>query len=321
MSGKNGTDGLRVGLAQISPVWLNREKTLAKILGFVQKAGDAGCDLVAFGEGLLPGYPFWIERSNGAIFNSPVQKEIHAHYMANAVQIEAGHLDEVCKLARQLRVVVILGCIERPGDRGGHSVYASLVYIDGEGIIQSVHRKLVPTYEERLTWAPGDGHGLRTHRLGPFTVGGLNCWENWMPLARAALYGMGEDLHVALWPGSDRITRDITRFMALESRSFVLSVSGLMRYADIPADTPHRSAIEAEPAEVMANGGSCIAGPDGEWVVAPVVNEEKLIVADIEHRRVWEERQNFDAPGHYARPDVLKLTVNRQRQSIINLVD
>ena len=321
MTSKNESDSLKVGLAQIAPVWLNKEKTLAKILGYLAEAGNAGCDLVAFGEGLLPGYPFWIERSKGALFNSPVQKEIHAHYLDNAVQIEGGHLDDVCRLAKQLSISLYLGCIERPQDRGGHSVYASIVYIDGEGNIRSIHRKLMPTYEERLTWATGDGHGLTTHRLGPFTVGGLNCWENWMPLARAALYGMGEDLHVAVWPGSKENTQDITRFIALEARSFVLSVSGLMRYADIPADTPHRSAIDAADKEVLANGGSCIAGPDGEWVVAPVVDEEKLIIAEIEHRRVREERQNFDAAGHYSRPDVLRLTVNRQRQSTIRLID
>jgi hypothetical protein len=94
-----------------------------------------------------------------------------------------------------------MGCIERAADRGGHSIYASLIYIDPNGTIRSVHRKLMPTYEERLTWSPGDGHGLRVHSIGPFTLGGLNCWENWMPLARAALYGQGEDLHVAIWPG------------------------------------------------------------------------------------------------------------------------
>jgi nitrilase len=215
----------------------------------------------------------------------------------------------------------MLGCIERPADRGGHSVYASLVYIDAQGAIQSVHRKLMPTYEERLTWAAGDGHGLRTHRLGPFIVGGLNCWENWLPLARAALYGQGEDLHVAVWPGSVGNTKDITRFMALEGRSYVLSVSGLMRVTDIPADTPHRSIIAAGSSEILAGGGSCIAGPDGEWVVAPVANEERLIVATLDHRRVREERQNFDPAGHYARPDVLQLRVNRQRQSTIRLDD
>jgi nitrilase len=314
-------DSLTVGLAQIAPVWLNREQTLAKIIEYANLAAKADCSLVAFGEGLLPGYPFWIERTDGAAFNSPMQKEIHAHYLANAVQIEAGHIEPICETARKHHLAIMLGIIERPDDRGGHSIYASLVYIDSYGAIQSVHRKLMPTYEERLTWAIGDGHGLRTHRLGPFTVGGLNCWENWLPLARAALYGQGEDLHVAVWPGSVRNTEDITRFIARESRSYVLSVSGLMRAADIPAGTPHQAAITAGSEDSFADGGSCIAGPDGEWIVAPVVDEEQLILATLDYERVREERQNFDPAGHYSRPDVLQLTVNRQRQSTIRLED
>jgi len=291
---------------------------MSKILDQVRAANEAGCHLVAFGEGLLPGYPFWIERTNGAVFNSPMQKEIHAHYMDQAVQIEAGHLDPLCAAATESGVAVVLGCIERPLDRGGHSLYASLVYIDSDGIIQSVHRKLMPTYEERLTWSPGDGHGLRVHKLGAFTVGALNCWENWMPLARAAMYGQGEDLHVAIWPGGIYNTQDNTRFIAMESRSYVLSVSGLMRPGDFPKDTPYLSSITAKGEDFLANGGSCISGPDGKWIVEPVVGVETLIVATIDHRRVREERQNFDPSGHYSRPDVLQLHINRQRQSPIS---
>jgi nitrilase len=142
-----------------------------------------------------------------------------------------------------------------------------------------------------------------------------------MPLARAALYGLGEDLHVALWPGSVRNTSDITRFMALEGRSYVLSVSGLMRSTDIPEDTPHREAIISSPNDFFADGGSCIAGPDGSWLVEPVAGEEKLIVAEIDHKRVREERQNFDPAGHYSRPDVLQLNIYRQRQSTVSVID
>ncbi len=314
-------DTLTVAAAQIAPVWLDRERTLAKVVGQVHAAADAGCQLVAFGEALIPGYPFWVERTDGARFNSPVQKELHAHYMHNAVQIEAGHLDALCAAARQREIAVMGGIIERPQDRGGHSLYASLVYIAPDGVIGSVHRKLMPTYEERLTWSPGDGHGLRTHRLGAFTVGGLNCWENWMPLPRAALYGLGEDLHVAVWPGSRRNTEDITRFIAVEARSYVISVSGLMRPADIPDGTPQRDAIATGPEDFFADGGACIAGPDGQWVVAPVVGQETLVIATLDHRRVREERQNFDPAGHYSRPDVTRLTVDRRRQSTLDIVE
>ena len=250
-----------------------------------------------------------------------MQKEIHAHYMQNAVQIEAGHLNGLFEAAAEHQIAVVLGCIERAADRGGHSLYAALVYIDAGGVIGSVHRKLMPTYEERLTWAPGDGHGLQVHTLGPFTVGGLNCWENWMPLARAALYGQGEDLHIAIWPGGLHNTQDITRFIALEARSYVVSASGLMRPSDFPPETPHLEAILDNCSDILANGGSCIAGPDGAWIVKPVVDEEKLIVAVLDHSTVLQERQNFDPAGHYARPDVTLLTVNRQRQNTLKIVD
>jgi nitrilase len=262
----NPADQLTVGIAQIAPVWLDRESTVAKICDYVGKAANAGCQLVAYGEALIPGYPFWVERTDGARFNSPTQKELHAHYGQQAVQIEAGHLDLVRAAASRHNIAVIVGCVERPADRGGHSLYCSLVFMDACGTIQSVHRKLVPTYEERLTWAPGDGHGLRVHAHGRFTIGALNCWENWMPLARAALHAQGEDLHVAVWPGGLHNTHDITRFIAKESRSFVVSACGLLRCAEIPSGVPHRDRMLADHTEYFANGGSCLAGPDGEWI-------------------------------------------------------
>ena len=313
------SDTLKLGVAQIAPVWLDREQTLAKVVDYVEKAAIEGCELVAFGEALVPGYPFWIERTNGAEFNSPLQKDLHAHYMNQAVQFERGDLDPILQTAAAHDIAIVVGTVERAPDRGGHSLYCSLVFIDAQGSIQSVHRKLMPTYEERLTWSTGDGHGLRVHALGAFTVGGLNCWENWMPLVRASLNTQGEDLHVAIWPGNVRNTLDITTFMAKEGRSYVLSASGLMRKSDFPLDTPHLNEILSDGTDVFADGGSCIAGPDGEWVVEPVAEEETLLVATIDHGKVRAERQNFDPAGHYSRPDVTRLILNRDRQSVIEI--
>jgi nitrilase len=310
---------IKIGLAQITPVWLNKEKTKEKIHSYIEDAGNQDCNLVVFGEAILPGYPFWLGLTHGAEFNSGMQKELFAHYARNAIQVESGDLDDFCALAKKLNIAVYLGTIERAKNRGGHSLYCSLVYIDPSGEIQSVHRKLQPTYEERLAWSPGDGFGLRVHPLKQFTVGGLNCWENWMPLSRTALYGMGEDLHVAVWPGSMRNTEDITRFIAKESRSFVVSVSGLMSKNDIPSSIPYFEEIIKNAPEELTDGGSCIAGPDGEWVLAPVTGKEGLFTGTIDFNRVLEERQNLDVSGHYSRPDVTKLTVNRERQSIISL--
>ncbi len=312
---------LNVALAQIAPVWFDREMTLAKVCERINEAADKGCDLVIFGEALVPGYPFWLEYSNITAFNSSFHKEFHAEYLNQAVCIERGDLTRACDIARDREIAVYLGILERPLDRGGKSVYASLVYIGKKGEIGSVHRKLMPTYDERMTWAIGDGHGLRVHSLEAFTVGGLNCWENWMPLARTALYAQGEDLHIAVWPGSIRNTKDITRFIALESRSYVASVSSLMRKSDLPADLLNIDTIIANAPEFLADGGSCVAGPDGEWVVEPFCSEEKLLIATIDHKRIREQRQNFDPSGHYSRPDVLQLNVNRQRQTTAKFHD
>jgi nitrilase len=310
---------IKVGLAQIAPVWLNKQATIDKIISYIENASEQGCHLITFGEALLPGYPFWISLTNGSQFNSKIQKEIHAHYVANAVAIGDGDLETISSACKKGNIAAIIGTIERAADRGGHSLYCTLVYIDARGQIQNTHRKLVPTYEERLCWSPGDGHGLRVHALEAFTVGALNCWENWMPLSRTALYGLGEDLHVAIWPGGLHNTFDLTRFIAKESRSFVISVSGILKKSHITDDIPHADLIREQADEMISNGGSCLSGPDGQWIIEPVVDQEVLLTAEIDHSNVLEERQNFDVAGHYSRPDVTRLVVNQKRQNILDI--
>jgi len=312
---------LKIALAQMAPVWLNRDATLRKIEGQLEKAAAQGAQLVVFGEAVLPGYPFWPELTDGAHFDSAVQKDIFAHYVRNAVDLDNGDLDSLRSKAAELGIAVYLGAMERSAERGGFSLYAALVYIAPDGSIGSSHRKLMPTYEERLVWSPGDGHGLRVHQLGDFIVGGLNCWENWMPLPRAALYGQGENLHVAVWPGSRRNTEDITRFIARESRSFVVSVSAMMHRDWISDEVPHaeliRAGIPPESDGWLTDGGSCVAGPDGNWVLEPQVGEEGLYFVEISIDAVARERHNFDPAGHYSRPDVTRLKVNRKRQKTV----
>jgi len=312
---------LRVSLAQISPHWLDRAATLGKVEDHVRQAAGQGSQLVVFGEGLLPGYPFWPELTDGARFESALQKDLFAHYSSQAVDIAAGDLGSLCEVASRHGIAVYLGCIEKAGDRGGHSLYASLVYIDAGGRVGSVHRKLCPTYEERLVWSAGDGHGLKVHELQGFRVGGLNCWENWMPLPRAALYAQGENVHVAAWPGNLRNTVDITRFIARESRSYVLSVSGLMHADRIGDNIPHAAKIRQAASGWMADGGSCIASPDGQWLLEPQVEKEGLFSAELDMDMIRRERQNFDPAGHYSRPDVTRLIVDRTRQSTVSFED
>ncbi len=304
---------MRVAIAQIAPVLLNRDATIARVVERIQEAGRAGARLIAFGESLVPAYPLWLCRVDGARFEADDLKQLHAAYLDQGVSIEAGHLEPVCVAAREADCVVVLGVAERAADRGGHTLYCSCVTIQRGGAIVSVHRKLMPTYEERLAWGMGDGNGLVTHEVGPFTLGSLNCWENWMPLARAALQAQGCNLHVAIWPGCQRLTRDITRFVAQESRSYVLSASGLIRPEDVPADVPLRARMCGDE-EVFYDGGSCIARPDGSWQVEPVVGREGLITTDLDIEQVYAARQSFDPSGHYARPDVLQLHLNRARQ-------
>ena len=307
---------IKLALPQLASIWLNREAGLALVVDTIESAAQESADLIVFSEGFVPGYPFWLDGSGGANFNSPKQKEIFAHYSDQSVTIEDGHLDGVCAALKAANMAAYLGIIERPRQRSGHSLYCSFVYIGPDGVIGSVHRKLQPTYEERLVWSPGDGNGLVTHRLGDFTVGGLNCWENWMPLSRAALYAQGEDLHVACWPGSVRNTEDLTPVLAKEGRSYAVSVSAVMRPSDVCDDTPFASDIRDALGDMPADGGSCVAAPDGSWVLEPLVGKEGIRYCELDPELVRRERQNFDAAGHYSRPDVTRVIVNRERQSI-----
>jgi nitrilase len=312
---------LRVAIAQLAPAFLNREAGVAQIVTAIQEAADAKAQMIVFSEGLLPGYPFWLSDGDGARFDDPRNKRLFAHYSDQAVTIEAGHLQPVQAALRAAGMSAYLGIIERPRDRSGHSLYCSFVFLDAAGEIQSVHRKLQPTYEERLVWSPGDGAGLVTHKVGAFTVGGLNCWENWMPLPRAALYALGEDLHIACWPGNRRNTEDLTPVLAKEGRSFVISVCGVMRATDVRDDMPDADFVRTVVGEMPANGGSCVCAPDGSFLLDPWVGETGLKLVDLDPALVREERQNFDPAGHYSRPDVTQLSVDRTRQSTVIFKD
>ena len=314
-------DKLVVGAAQIAPIWLKRQATIDKVASCVELAAKQGCQLVTFGEAMVPGNPVWLELTDGARFNDAKQKVIFGEYLNQGVVIERGDLSPICALAKTHKIAVYLGVMERAPDRGGHSLYCTLVYIDNTGSIKSVHRKLHPTYEERLAWAQGDGHGLQVHDLQPFRVGGLNCYENWMPLARSALYAQGEDLHVAVWPGGLHNTHDTTSFIAKESRSYVIAVSGLLRPNDFSADTPALAELLANSPEFISNGGTTISAPNGKLLLEPVVGLEALVVAELDHALVRGERQNFDLAGHYARPDVTRLIVDRKRQNMAQFLD
>lgn len=307
--------------AQLGGLWLNHKARVSRLIAATELAVSEGADLIAFPETYLNGYPFWMTRTaGGARFGDTDQKACYAYYLDTAIEVGRSATRELETLARDLGITLMIGITERGSRMGAGSAYCTLLTITPADGIAGVHRKLVPTYDERLVWAHGDGAGLRTYEVGAAVVGGLNCWENWMPQARNVLYAEGETLHVSTWPGSPALTRDITRFAAMEGRSFGLAVSGVLTAADIPDDFPLLQELRENSVTDPFTGGSAVAGPDGTWLIEPVTGEG-LIVADLDLRAVRQERLTFDPTGHYSRPDVFSTHVNRQRPQPVTITD
>jgi nitrilase len=301
---------MRIAAAQTAPVWGDAQATTSVVEDWIHKAADRDVELVAFGETFLSGYPFWLALTDGARFDDAAQKAAYAAYLDSSVYLGGPELASIANTVAETGVFTYLGITER--SPSGGTVYATLVAIDPTDGVVNAHRKLMPTHEERMAWGIGDGNGLRTFEVGDFTVSGLNCWENWVPTVRHAMYAQGTTLHVAAWPGAVRNTIDITRFIAKEGRCYVLSAGTLLRPSDIPESFPLRERALAN-GDLGYDGGSAIAGPDGAWIVEPVAGVEQLVVADIDPAVVRGERQNFDPAGHYFRADVINMQVDRRR--------
>ncbi|CAX24326.1 carbon-nitrogen hydrolase family protein [Ancylobacter dichloromethanicus] len=300
---------MRVAAIQAAPVFLDSAATTDRALEFLRQAASGGAELIAFPEVFIAGYPSWL-RVPSIAANDALLKVGHIAYLRSAIAANGPELAAIWSESAKLGVFVYVGFLERTASGG--SVYASLAAIHPDKGIVGVHRKLKPTFHERLIWSDGDGRGLEVHDFKGLRAGALNCYENWLPLARQALYAQGEQLHVAVWPGDLVVTENISQFIAMEGRVYVISASGLLRATDIPDAFPLREHIVTD-RRVINDGGSMIVAPGGLIIAGPVIGEEKILYADIDVEIVMGEHLKLDPAGHYSRDDVLRLKVNRDR--------
>jgi nitrilase len=310
-------DTCRVAVVQASPVFLDLEATTTKGIELVQAAAAEGARIVAFPEVWMPGYPLWIYGAAG--WGDEQAKRAYAQLLAQSVSVPGPATEALSEVAVRCGIEVVMGINELSGG----TLYNSLLYLRPTGEI-AVHRKLVPTHAERIIWARSeDGSGLVVLDTPHGALGGLICWEHWMPLARFAMHAQHERIHVAVWPWGYELAHLASRHYAFEGRSFVLVAGGYMPADAVPAGFELTEAMRAgaDPTggeEVMLTGGSGVIGPDGQWLVGPVYNEETIIYADLDLDQAAREQYAMDTVGHYNRPDIFSLTVDARPRAQIS---
>ena len=308
---------VRAAIVQSEPA-PSLDEGLHRTEALVREAASSGASLVVFPETWLPGYPTWLDVCRDVAFwdHEPV-KAIFARYAAASIDVagEGGQFLRNC--AQRQGVTLIIGVSERVGAGPGRgTLYNTLLTIGPDGELLNHHRKLVPTYTERMVWGNGDADGVRAVDTPSGRSGGLVCWEHWMPLARQALHDSGEDIHAALWPTVHDRHQLASRHYAFEGRCFVLAAGSVMRAASLPPE------LEVEPTRIapgtglVQRGGSAIIGPDGEYVVSPLWDRPGVLVAELDLERVRSESMTLDVSGHYSRPDCLTMTVNRSGRAV-----
>ena len=293
-----------VACAQIEPVIFDRDATIEKLARTASDAAGNGAGLVVFPEAVVPAYPSstWAKALAG--WSEDGAKEAFALLAREAVEVPGPAERRLGEIAREHELWLVTGVTERDPRRAG-TLYNTLLYHGPDGELALRHRKLVPTNHERLVWGPGDGGGLETVETPYGRLGGLICWENYMPLARFALYESGVELYVASTADDSEAWQATLVHIARESRAFVIAPSHFQRAASYPDDFPLRRLLEGQ--DVIGRGGSAILGPDGAYLAGPLWDEEGVLYAELEPARLDEERQRFDPVGHYHRPDVLGL--------------
>lgn len=307
----NPERAFKLAVVQAAPVYFDREASAEKACRLIEQAGKQGVDLAAFGETWLPGYPFFI--------NYPVLSErwnqVRAAYLANGVEIPGPTTDRLCRAAREAGIDVVIGVVELDSQTRG-TVYCTLLFIGREGKILGRHRKLKPTLGERTVWGEGDGTGLVTYQRPYGRISGLSCGEHAMLLPAYALMAQGTQIHVGAWPfpcflsGSHSAKGlTLTQAFAIQGSCYVMAVASLLRREDVPGQD--RDLVD-EWVPDREEGGSCIVAPGGEVIAKAPANVEILLVANVSLEAVLQAKAVFDVGGHYSRPDVLQLRVDRR---------
>lgn len=292
---------------QATPVLYDRSATLAVVTSEIALAADEGADLVVFPESFVPGYPDWVWR------RPPMSDgDWYARFVDQAVEVDGADLDPVREAAAAARVWVALGITERLASA---TLNNTVVYISPEGEIAGRHRKLVPTGAERLVWGHGHSDLLTVIDMGGVRVGSLICWENYMPLARVAMYEQGVDVLLApTWDNSD-VWVPTLRHIAAEGRIFVVGITACLRGSDVPRDLPEADEMYGGEEDWMSQGNTTIVGPGGRVLAGPLVGEVGRVSATLDLDRIAASRRMFDPVGHYARPDVLSLDRGMHRHA------
>src|SRR6266550_5106954 len=295
-----------VACVQAEPVILDRSRTLDRLEELASEAARNGAELIVFPETFVPVYPSsrWAKAFAG--WQNDGAKRVFAQIAQNSIAVGSPEERRLGAAAQELGVWLVTGVNEVEPDRPG-TIYNSLLYHSPAGELVLHHRKLVPTNHERLVWGQGDGRGLHAVETGFGRIGGLICWENYMPLARFALYESGVEIYIASTADDGDAWQSTLVHIARESRAFVVSPCHFQRGSSYPDDFPLKEEIAS--LDPLGRGGSAILAPDGSYLAGPLYDEEGILYADLEPERLYEERQRFDAAGHYHRPDVLRLRV------------
>lgn len=306
----------KIAIIQESPVLLDRTRTLDKAVQLAHQAASAGAELVVFPEAYISGYPSWIWRLRpGGDWGA--SEALHSRLLDSAVDIDAGDLKPLCDCARQHKISIVCGMNERDGKLSQATVYNSVVVIGPDGTLLNRHRKLMPTNPERMVWGFGDGAGLKVVDTPVGRVGTLLCWENYMPLARYALYSQGVELYIAPTYDSGDDWLASMQHIAREGRCWVICSGVALTHSDIPDDFPDKDALFPAGEDWINPGDSAVIAPGGEIMAGPMRKEKGILYAEVDASRVGIAKRDLDITGHYSRPDIFTLHVNTQPQSPI----